>query len=106
MIGDWNNEPDKLAAHPWLQWVKGKIVVPGDSVITCLSAEAGSLIDYAVAPPGLASKIEMRTEPVPWKPHLGLSLSIKGKIARPQVRVQAIPWAPKLKPEEKGHRYG
>ena len=80
-------EPAELMGTQWAHKIGAQIVWP-DVPFTCSSGE-GRVLDYVVVSKGLLPALRRITcsDATPWRPHLGLTLSIQ---ARPrEVLLQA-----------------
>ena len=77
LLADFNADPDEVAASGYLQLVKGKLVYPQQATIS-----SGAVLDYAVCSFELEGvlALEVVTE-VPFKPHFGLNLRLRGDLA-------------------------
>ncbi|CAE7517958.1 unnamed protein product, partial [Symbiodinium sp. CCMP2456] len=77
LLADFNAAPDEVAASGYLQMVKGKLLYPLQPTIT-----TGAVLDYAVCSFELEGGLclEVLTE-VPFKPHFGLSVKLRGDLA-------------------------
>ena len=74
IMGDWNMAPEMLQQTGWVKKMQGEIMLPKGVQSTC---STGSLLDYAVASNTLNGSVGL--DPVlkvPWKSHIGLSLTV------------------------------
>ena len=80
--GDWQNEPEALAATVIQSRFKAQIISPDGS--TTLQ---GSMIDYLLVSQALASCVSLHVDwDVPWKPHCGLMVDLHCDQAEIQVQ--------------------
>ena len=79
IAGDFNMEPAELMGTQWAQKLRAQIVFP-DVPFTCTSGE-GRVLDYYVVSKGLLPALHSITccDTTPWRPHLGLSMSIRAR---------------------------
>ena len=79
LAGDFNMEPAELMGTQWAHKIGAQIVRP-DVPFTCSSGE-GRVLDYFVVSKGLLPALRRITcsDATPWRPHLGLTLSIQAR---------------------------
>ena len=79
LAGDFNMEPAELMGTQWAHKLGAQIVWP-DVPFTCSSGE-GRVLDYFVVSKGLLPALHRITcsDATPWRPHLGLTLSIQAR---------------------------
>ena len=91
LVADFNMEPSELADSRWPHSVGGVIVTPPVDA-TC--SVGGRLIDFAVIHHSLIGSVSLDVDhDAPWKPHLGLDISIHMRPRRIHILQQAVPVA-------------
>ena len=78
IAGDFQMHPSELAASVWFSSVRLQFAIPQGLTATCAGAGGtASLIDYFLISPSIApvSFVEPVFD-VPWKPHIGLKISL------------------------------
>ena len=85
LAADWNASPEEVQqeAAAWLSFVDGHIV--HTEGITCTAAARGSCIDFLVVQRAALPWVGLQVVGgVPWRPHLGLAITIRQPL-RPEV---------------------
>ena len=84
LAGDWQVHPAELVHAGWLTLLNVQHVIPTGLTATCrTSGGNASLIDFYLVSPCLISLVSVQPVfDVPWKPHIGLRLTI---VDRPRV---------------------
>ena len=77
IYADWNLTPEQMVDSGWLQWFKGKLRVPEDMSFTC-TIRPRRMIDYLMVSEEMDPfvKVLRQEHSTPWKPHLGLRVTI------------------------------
>ena len=72
IVGDWNLNPESMAASGFPSFTKGTIVHTGET--TCRQGR-GTNIDYAVVHHEMADAVKVEVvDDVPWGPHKGIKI--------------------------------
>ena len=91
VVGDWQVHPTILAGSAWFSLVNLEFAIPVGLTATCqTSGGSASMIDYFLVSSCLVPVISVQPVfDVPWKPHIGLRLSISSsprEVVAPVIR--------------------
>ena len=91
LVGDWQTTPDTLQTHTLVAKLGLRTVVAPNVDATCTAGQ-GRVIDFAVATPGIAQYLSVQADlAVPWKSHIGLTLSFPARLRAYQAPALRVP---------------